>query len=255
MSKSKSETASWLAFPRRSPQASLRLFCFPYAGGNSLIFRSWADFLAPYVEVCAVQLPGRGARMNEPPFAQLPALVDAAARALLPHMDQPFAFFGHSMGAMIGFELARHLRDENKPQPRHLFVSGRRAPQVIDTSPSTYNLPEPEFIEELHRLNGTPKQVLEHEELMRLILPILRTDFAICQTYDYLPAPPLDCPISVYGGLRDQGVPRELLEGWRAQTNATFILRMLPGDHFFIHSDLALFLPKLAQELNQYVQR
>lgn len=218
------------------------------------MFRTWPDYLPQHVEVCAVQLPGRGARLNEPAFTQLPALVRAAAHALLPFMDKPFAFFGHSMGAMIGFELARHLREDNRPQPQHLFVSGRSAPQVIDSSPHTYDLPEPEFIEELHRLNGTPREVLEHEELMRLVIPILRTDFAFCQTYSYLPGLPLTCPISVYGGLRDEGVPRESLEGWREQTRAAFILRMFPGDHFFIHSDQQLLLRTLSQELSLHAR-
>jgi medium-chain acyl-[acyl-carrier-protein] hydrolase len=252
MTQGKPETTRWLSFPRQNPKASARLFCFPYAGGNSLVFRTWPDCLPPHVEVCVLQLPGRGPRINEPAFTQLPALVRAAGRALLPHMDKPFAFFGHSMGAMIGFELSRYLRDENKALPLHLFVSGRRAPQVIDPSPTTYDLPEPEFIQELHRLNGTPREVLEHEDLMRLVIPILRTDFAVCQTYDYQAGAPLDCPISVYGGVQDEGVPRAYLEGWRDQTNAAFTLKMFPGDHFFIHSDQSLILRTLSQELNQY---
>jgi medium-chain acyl-[acyl-carrier-protein] hydrolase len=252
MTKGKPETSSWFSFPRQNPQASLRLFCFPYAGGNSLMFRKWPDYLPPHVEVCAVQLPGRGVRLSEPAFTQLPALVRAAARALLPYTDKPFAFFGHSMGASIGFELARQLRADNSPQPRHLFLSARNAPQVVVSSPRTYDLPEPEFIAELHRLNGTPKEVLEHEELMSFVIPILRADFALCHTYHYQPGQPLDCPISVYGGLLDESVPRENLEGWREQTRAAFILRMFPGDHFFIHSDQLLLLRALSQELSQY---
>jgi medium-chain acyl-[acyl-carrier-protein] hydrolase len=228
------------------------LFCFPYAGGSSLGFRSWPDQLLPDVEVCIVQLPGRGPRIREAGFTELDPLVDAIGQALLPRMDRPFVFFGHSMGAMIGFELARYLRRQGRRLPRHLFVSGRRAPQIIDPSPHTYDLPEAEFIKELRRLNGTPTEVLEHADLMSLMMPILRTDFAVCQTYEYKPGPPLDCPISAYGGVQDPQVPKDYLEGWKEQTSALFTLKMFPGDHFFIHSDQALLLRALSQEISQY---
>jgi medium-chain acyl-[acyl-carrier-protein] hydrolase len=180
--------------------------------------------------------------------------VRAAAAALLPYADVPFAFFGHSMGGLIAFELARHLRDQGGPHPRHLFISGGRAPQIADDSPHTYDLPEAEFIEEVARLNGTPREVLENEELMRLLTPLLRSDFSVCQTYEYVPGPPLDCPISVYGGVRDLEVTREHLEGWREQTVAGVTLRMFPGDHFFIHSEQEAFLHVLSQELMRYAR-
>ncbi|HEX5322495.1 MAG TPA: thioesterase domain-containing protein, partial [Capsulimonadaceae bacterium] len=152
----------WVGSFQTSPQAKITLFCFPYAGGTSLIYRNWQASFPPSVAVCPVQLPGRGARLHEAAFKDLFSLVDATAEALAPHLKPPFAFFGHSMGARIGFELARLLRHKGRPMPEHLFVSGCRAPQIVDNDPPTYNLPEPEFIEELGRLNGTPKDVLEH---------------------------------------------------------------------------------------------
>jgi medium-chain acyl-[acyl-carrier-protein] hydrolase len=243
----------WLVWHRPNPEARLRLFCFPYAGGGALIFRTWPDGLPQTVEVCAVQPPGRETRLKEPPFTQLPPLVQALAPVLRPYLDKPFAFFGHSMGAIISFELARHLRREPGPQPLQLFVSGRRAPQVPDTDDLTYNLPEPEFMEELRRLNGTPQAVLEHPELMKLMIPTLRADFELIQTYAYTPEPPLDCPLSVYGGLQDEDVSREHLEGWREQTTAAFVSRMFPGDHFYLHTSQQLLLRTLSQELHQLV--
>jgi len=141
------------------------------------------------------------------------------------------------------------LRREHGPGPVHLFVSGRRAPQVPDPDPPTYNLPEPEFLEELRRLNGTPKAVFEHPELMQLMIPILRADFELVQTYMYLPEPPLDCPISAFGGLQDEDVTREHLEAWRDQTTASFSLQMFPGDHFFLHTAQAFLLQTIACKL------
>jgi medium-chain acyl-[acyl-carrier-protein] hydrolase len=244
-------TFPWLACHRPNPRAALRLFCFPYAGGGAPIYRNWVERLPPEVEVCPVQLPGRGGRLREKPFSRMAPLAEALAAELRAYLDKPFAFFGHSMGAIIGFEVARVLRREGAPRPRYLFASGRAAPQIPRPDPPTYELPEAEFIEELRRLNGTPAEVLEHPELMQVMLPLVRADFELIQTYDYTPGPPLDCPISAAGGLEDEGVSREQLEAWREQTAASFTLRMYPGDHFFIHSAQPQLLRMLAQELAQ----
>lgn len=228
----------------------MRLFCFPYAGGNASIFRGWAEQLPKYLEVCPVQLPGRGTRTRESPFNSLTPLVEALAQAMPPELEKPFAFFGHSMGAIIGFELARHLRKRGLPEPLHLFASGHKAPQIPEAGPLDYDLPEPEFIEKLRGLNGTPQEVLEHPELMELMLPLLRADFALIQTYVYSPELPLDCPITVLGGTEDRHVSREHLEAWREQTRGSFMLRMLPGDHFFLQTTQSLLLRILADRLS-----
>lgn len=239
----------WLVCPKPNPQARLRLFCFPYAGGNAMIYRQWQSSLPLNVEVCPVQLPGRGKRIKELPFDHAQALVEAAARALLPFFDKPFAFFGHSMGGLISFELARHLRRNYNLKPSQLFVSGRRAPQLAKSEAYTFNLPEAEFMEALHRLKGTPAEVLQQPELMQLMLPLLRADFALCETYAYTVEPPLDCPLSVFGGLEDGDVERQQLEAWASQTNAATKVRMLPGDHFFINTQQPLLLRALAHDL------
>jgi medium-chain acyl-[acyl-carrier-protein] hydrolase len=200
------------------------------------MFRTWADVFPAAIEVCAAQLPGRENRLGEPHFTRLQTLVEAVADALAPMLDTPFAFFGHSMGAMIGFELTRSLRRQHRLEPVHLFISGRRAPQIPHTERPTYNLPEAELLDELRRLSGTPTAVLENPELLQLVLPLLRTDFEVCQTYTYVPEAALGCPITVFGGLQDAEVPRESLAAWREQTSASFTLRMFPGDHFFLHT-------------------
>lgn len=240
---------TWVSRSKPNPQASLRLFCFPYAGGAALTFRTWSNSLPMAFEVCPVELPGRGKRITSAPFTRLQPLVQAIAQALLPHLDKPFAFFGHSMGGLVSFELARLLRKKYGLNPAHLFVSGYRAPQVPDPDPPIRALPEPEFLEELRRLNGTPEAVLENAELMQLLLPALRADFAAIETYVYTPESPLDCPITAFGGLQDREVSCDDLKAWREQTNAAFSLKMLPGDHFFLHSAQPLLLQSLSQEL------
>jgi medium-chain acyl-[acyl-carrier-protein] hydrolase len=242
---------AWVTCPQPNSDASLRLFCFPYAGGSALNFRGWANQLPVTVELCPIELPGRGLRMKEKPFARMLPLMQAIAPSLLPYLNQPFAFFGHSMGALVGFELARLLRRAYGCSPSHLFVSGRRAPQVPDSDPPIHTLPNSEFLQELRRLNGTPEAVLQNDELMQLLLPTLRADFAVLETYVYTPKPPLDCPITAFGGLQDPEVCCEVLEAWREQTRAAFSLHMFPGDHFFLHTAQSLLLQSLNQTLTQ----
>ncbi len=243
----------WVSFPRPNSAAGMRLFCFPYAGGGAMLYRRWPDALPPGVEVCPVQLPGRGSRLHEAGIRQMPQLVSAVAEAIDPFLGKPFAFFGHSMGAVVAFELSRLLRRLHGLRPTHLFVSGHSAPQVPNRHERTYDLPESEFIEELRRLNGTPREVLEHPELMELMIPTLRTDFEVCQTYSYAPGPPLDCPITAFVGSDDE-VGYEDQEAWREQTVSHFSLHTLPGDHFFIHASEAHLLRMLSQELRQLVR-
>lgn len=239
----------WIARPLPQPQARLRLFCFPYAGGGASIFRSWPDKLPASVEVCAVQLPGRGPRMMETPFSRMPPLVATLTDELLPLFDKPFALFGHSLGALISFELARRLHNAHGLAPLHLFVSGSYAPQMPSREPPVHDLPEAEFINALHVLNGTPKEVLENEELMQLVIPILRADFAVCETYVYQQGSILSCPITAFGGLQDRRIFRSDLDAWRSETLASFSLQMLPGDHFFLHTAESLLLQLLSAEL------
>ena len=226
-----------------------RLFCFTYAGGAASIYRDWSNKLPPSIEVHAFQFPGHGNRMRDPLFKRVQPLVESVAQELMPKLEGSFAFFGHSMGAIVSFELAQLLRRENKPGPAHLFLSGRPAPHLTEKEAPTYDLPEPEFIEELRRMQGTPNEVLEHPELMSMLSPILRADLEVCQTYEYEPRPPLDCPITAFGGLQDEEVSREQLEGWRDYTTSSFTARMFPGNHFFLHSSAPVLLRMIAQDL------
>lgn len=246
-------TPSWLLPAPPNPRARLRLFCFPYAGGGAHIYRSWQAQLPATVELCAVQLPGHGHRIRETAFKRMGPLVEAAATGLLPHCDKPFAFFGHSMGALICFELARLLRKTSGLQPVQLFVAGHRAPQLEDPHESVHNLPDKELVQKLNGLNGTPREVLEHPELMQVVLPILRADFAICETYQYTNEPPLSSPIYAFGGTKDEEAGPEQLEGWKAQTASRFSLEMIPGDHFFLHTAQERLLAAMSRRLTELV--
>ncbi|XWK86460.1 MAG: thioesterase II family protein [Phormidium sp.] len=245
---------SWVTYPKANPEAKLRLFCFHYAGGGAVSFRSWWDYLPSTVEVCPIELPGRSFRAQETPFTQIEPLIEALAPVVLPNLTKPFAFFGHSLGALVSFELARVLRKEYNRSPLHLFVSGHRAPQIPDRHPPIRALPNSEFLEVLRRYNGTPEAILENAELMELLLPTLRADFSVVETYSYKPEAPLDCPITVFGGLEDWKANALDLEPWREQTNSAFSLEMFPGDHFFIHSAQTLVLERLSQLLHQTVE-
>lgn len=240
---------SWLAGRKVNPRARLRLFCFPYAGGAATVFRDWSEGLPTDVEVCPIQFPGRGTRLMEAPFNQLPPLIEALAKALLPLFDKPFALFGHSLGSLVSFELARQLRTNHQIRPVRLFVSAGPAPQIPHRGVPIHDLPEREFSAELHRLNGTPADILSHKELMDIVLPSVRADFSLYENYRYSPEPPLNCPISTYGGLSDQSVKRGDLEGWRDQTSMSFSIRMFSGDHFFLKTSQPLLLRTISQEL------
>jgi medium-chain acyl-[acyl-carrier-protein] hydrolase len=240
----------WLVNWKPNRRASVRLFCFPYGGGGDSIFRSWQQSLSDTIEVCPVQLPGRGSRMTEPPCTDINQLVRDAGQALAPYLDKPFALFGHSMGALIAFELARHMRSKYSVQPVHLFASGRRSPQTTN-EPLDPKLFDSELPAMLRRNNGTPEEVLENPELMELVLPIIRADLALCKSYVYIPKPPFSFPITAFGGLDDHGVPRRYIEGWREHTIGPFVLRMLPGDHFFLNTSRLLLLEAISKELEQ----
>jgi medium-chain acyl-[acyl-carrier-protein] hydrolase len=242
----------WIVQSAKRTDAALRLFCFPYAGGGASVFRGWPVTLSPQIDVCPIQLPGHENRLREKPFDNVFTLVKALADALQPELGTPFALFGHSMGAVIGFELARHLRREYGLAPCHLFVSGRRAPHLADPGPPLHRLPAPAFIEGLRqRYNGIPAVILQDEELMRLFLPVLRADVTLLETYQYMDDDLLDCPISAYGGLRDSRAGAEAMEAWQAQTRGAFSLRMFLGGHFFLQTDRELVLQTLNQELVQ----
>lgn len=233
-----------------NPRAGLRLFCFPYAGGGAHVYKEWARQLPTSVEVYAAQFPGRGARMFEEPFTDVAQFVEESSASLLQHSDKPFVFFGHSMGTLIGFELARRLRREKRPLPLHLFVSGRGTLRELKGQLRRALLSDSELLEEVRRFDGVPAELFENAELMKIMMPSIRADFTACESYVYTAEPPLPCSLSAFGGLQDQDVSREQLEAWRDETTAAFSCKIFPGGHFFLDTDQSMLLRAMAQELS-----
>lgn len=225
----------WVLRPRPNPGAALRLFCLPFAGGGAQEFQTWPASLPPEVELCAVNLPGRGRRFREAPHRRLAALVSDLSAGLAPFCDRPFALFGHSMGAYLAFELARAHHRLGTRAPRHLFVSGAGAPQLPDRH-KFHVLADDGFLDAIQRMNGIDPALLASTELVELMLPVIRADFELVETYVCEDGLPLTCPISVYGGSSDWVVPADRLAPWRAQTTAACRVEMFGGDHFFLRS-------------------
>jgi surfactin synthase thioesterase subunit/glycosyltransferase involved in cell wall biosynthesis len=229
-----------------------RLFCFPHAGAGAAAFRTWNEALP--LELCPVRLPGREARQQEPPRTTMPDLIAALKDAIAPHLSVPFAFYGHSMGAAVAFELARALRAAGAPLPACLAVSGARAPQFRAAWIPPPEPSDPEFLDELRRLQGVPQEALDNPDLLRLLLPALRADAALYRQYVYSDEPPLACPIFAYGGDSDPNVTLQHLAAWARQTTGRFRSRLFPGGHFFFTSSRAPFLAALANDLEEVLR-
>lgn len=237
----------WLTEP---PYPDRRhLFCFPYAGGGAAVYRDWAAHLPPDIQLCPIELPGRGRRFGTSPFRSLSTLVANLGLVLHPYLNQPFAIFGHSMGALIGFELTRWLRRHQAPLPKYLFVSGRSAPQVPNPIPAIHRRSDQDFIAGLRAYNGTPESILNYPELMEILLPTLRADFELFETYQYHHETPLVCPIYSFAGQADPLTPPPTVQAWQTQTTAYFKEFWFPGAHFFLQDSKQQVINYCAQAL------
>jgi surfactin synthase thioesterase subunit len=246
-----SETkASWWITHRANPAAAVRLICFPYAGGTASVFRTWHRDLPEEVELCSIQTPGRANRLTEPPFTRLPVLVETLAPVLLPLLDRPFVIYGHSLGAVVGFEVARWLRTHGCPLPERLIVSGRRAPHIPYTGPRLHSLNDDDFVASIARLNGIAKEVMADKDILRLTLPSLRADIEMLEMYEYRDQPPLGFPIAAQAGSSDLDEPPESVREWRRQTAGAFSFHVMAGGHFFIQANQDQFLKSLRSELS-----
>jgi surfactin synthase thioesterase subunit len=235
-----------------------RLFCFPYAGAGASVFRKWQSMLAPEVAVLPVQLPGRSTRLAERPRTRLCGLAGEIAEALAPSLDAPYALFGYSLGALVAFEFARELRRRGAPTPGHFFACARRAPCLPETDGHVHDLPDAAFVSAVGaRYEAIPPEVAAEAELMALLLPALRADFEMLETYVYRDEPPLDCPITAIAGIDDPRATAPEVEAWERETRAAFSVRRFPGGHFFfrdresvvaelVRSELAVGAPQAA---------
>jgi medium-chain acyl-[acyl-carrier-protein] hydrolase len=241
----------WIVRPKPNPSATLRMFCFPYAGLGTSVFRTWPAAFPPHVELVLMQPPGREGRWGEKPFQNAADLAAAATQAVLPHLSMPFVFFGHSLGAMVAFEVSRRLRAAGRPLPRRLFASGHRGPQLPHLHPLLHGLPDKEFIDRICReYGGIPQAVLDNADLVELMLPCLRADFTVFETYRYVDEAPLPFPITAFGGTRDRRITEQEIGGWRQQTAAGFRQEMFDGDHFFLQKRRDQLLASIIRDLD-----
>lgn len=233
----------------------MRLFCFPYAGSGAVVYRTWPNDLPSEVEICAVQLPGRENRFREAPLRELTEVVSTLARAVQPYLDVPFAFFGHSLGGLIGFELAHFLRTRHQLEPAQLFISARRAPHIPEPFPPIHHLPDEEFVLQMqNRYGGIPQALMQTPELLHALLPMLRADFALFENYHFTQREVLACPLTAFSGESDAVVRRSDIAAWREHTRGAFTFHVLPGDHFYLRSAHAFIAREISQQLLRRLQ-
>jgi medium-chain acyl-[acyl-carrier-protein] hydrolase len=233
----------------------LRLLCFPFAGGGVSAFSTWSRDLPPDVcgdvEVWAIASPGRESRLREPPVTDMDALVADVVDGITSGLASPYMFFGHSMGALVSFEVARALRAAGSSGPAHMAVSAHRAPHLPNRHRRVRDIGDDQLVARLERLGGTPDAALSDSELRDVLLPTIRADLAMCEQYVYEEGEPLTCSMTGFGGSDDTEVSREEIAAWRCHTRGAFALRVLPGGHFFLDSARTLFLRLLARDMRQ----
>lgn len=219
---------------RPRPAAAFRLFCFPHAGGAPVAFFPWVAQFSKEIECVCLQYSGRAHRLREPSSTSVRQLVDGILQEIDDLSEKPFAFYGHSLGGIVAFELTRALRQLGRPGPRHLYIGAARPPQMASSRPPIHMLPDGDFVAAVNsRYGGIPSAIAADSGAMEMILPGLRGDFTAYETYQFRPSDPLAIPITIFGGAQDTAVAPECLQGWGQHTDAAFDIKLLPGGHFF----------------------
>jgi medium-chain acyl-[acyl-carrier-protein] hydrolase len=241
-----------LKFPPR-PSAVMRLICVPGAGGRTSQFRPWANAMPESVEVSGVQLPGHGALIRQRPFSHVQPMAAGLAKVIMSDPRLPLALFGHSMGALVAYELARAL-EGSAYAPVHLFVAAHRAPDIAVSHAMLHRLPDPAFIAAMREFGGTPPEVFDNRDILSLMLPVLRADFEATETYRHEGGLPLDVPITVFGGREDPYVGEPELDAWRRHTRRHCTVELLDGGHFIEHPWSEVMLRSIAATLAGYTR-
>jgi surfactin synthase thioesterase subunit len=242
----------WFPANPEAPNGSLRLFCIPHAGAGASIYRTWAEQMPRSILVSPVQLPGREDRFAEAPRTAIAEIADELTGAFAARLNGPYALFGHSMGALIAFEVARRMRRKGLPMPAGLVLAAHQAPHLPLARKPISHLPDAQFLNELRAMGGMPEEVFAYPELVDFVLPALRADFKACDEYVAAEEPPLDIPLAILGGWKDRYAPRHLLERWREQSLKPSTLQMFPGGHFFPNENRDLLLRALTIRLTEW---
>ncbi|MFI6321744.1 thioesterase domain-containing protein [Nonomuraea sp. NPDC050556] len=235
----------WFSTPHPRPGAQALLFCLPYAGAGASAFRGWSAAAGPALEVLAVMLPGREARIGD----RTPVDAGALATAIAERADRPYAIYGHSMGGRLGFEVVRELRRRGAPLPAHLYVGGCRPPDLVDPLEGLSQVSDEELLGRLDELGGMSAEVMGEPELLELLVPVFRADFGWLDAHRYTPEEPLPVPITAFAGTDDRAVPVEAMRHWATHTSGAFDLHVEPGGHFFLHDSRDLILRTVAADL------
>jgi medium-chain acyl-[acyl-carrier-protein] hydrolase len=251
--KQKTLTKKQLWFSNFKPieNPRLRLICFPYAGSGPVVFHKWVNYLPQDIEVWGVRLPGRDVRYREPAFTSLSPLVSTLADEISPFMDVPFIIFGHSMGALISFELVHSWRETGGPQPVHVVLSGHRAPHRPPLNPPVHNSDKHTFLNRIKNLGGTPEKFFSMNDLVDLMMPAMRADFSVWETYEYQEKIPLELPITVFGGRNDSEATESDFVAWQDYTKSDFNLHIFDGGHFYFQDDLTPLMDVITKIINE----
>lgn len=243
----------WTAFHVRRIQPRLRLFCLPYAGGSASLFRGWDELLPEEVEICPIELPGRGTRLGELAVSDMRSLVSLMAEGLESLIDLPYAILGFSMGALAGFELSRTLRCLHCREPAALLAVAQNAPSAPLERPPACLMSDEELRTSLRRHGGMSEEALGNQRLMRLFLPVLRADYSVVDTYSYEIEKPLHCPIDLFVGTEDPSISSNGLQRWQQETSVNATVRRFAGNHFFFRNDRRLFLTAVSSRLRELI--
>lgn len=242
------QSSPWIV-SRPNHNTRLRLFCFPFAGGAATQFGSWQAQLGSEIQVCAIQPPGRGGRFHEPPLTEWAPMIHALSQVISQYDDLPYAFFGHSLGGLVAFELTRTCVAANLPLPRHLFISATNAPRVAPDRPDVTRMNNDDLKARLRDYNGTPAEILDNHELMELLLPVIRADLTLLQNYRYRVQERLSTPLSIMAGKDDSHINHQAFAAWREETSGPFYQHTFAGDHFYIQSERDPVLQKVRAAL------
>jgi medium-chain acyl-[acyl-carrier-protein] hydrolase len=241
-------TRAFVTFASR-PHARAKIFCLPHAGGFASTYRSWARQLDSAIELWSAALPGRGTRAAEAPVVRLDELINDFEPALRMHADRPYALFGHSMGGLLAFELAARLANGAGRKPAHLFISAAIPPHFPHVPMQLHQLPDAQLVRRLRELGGIPPALADDREAMTAILPALRADLELVETYQGVDSTPPRCHVTVLGGLADPLVGRSALAAWKNCVQSGFSMRMYPGGHFYLHSQSKALLSLMERAL------
>lgn len=225
---------SWIPLNiRKTHSPRIRLFCLPYAGGSSFAYRSIENFISSEIDMCSIELPGHGARINETARDRIEELIPQIAYGIEDHLDIPFAFFGHSMGALLAFELSHYLESHFQKKADYLFLSAMRAPHLPSKFPSMGSLSQKDFLERVKQLGELPENIIQSPEMLDMFLRIMRVDFALCENHLMSPRMPTSVPIFAFGGDQDSFAKPEDVEKWEQYTKGLFQFKLFPGGHLF----------------------